>query len=228
MRVVIATALLVWIGNPSPAVAAVSDEDDPKMSREREPVRARSVLPDEDDPKLARGAVQKPAPRPPHPVPRFKLAYRRLVTANIDPGDLPFNVIELDFYPSSGLFRFGLDTEVGIAGNKYSMWFLTTGANIGFQWPARVTPFVEGRFVAGLIGGSFEGITAVSWLITAGLDTGLELYYARRFYITASIGWAHPIFSGVDINYVHAHPKLDPERKIFSNDSFTFKVGLGL
>ena len=191
--------------------------------------RASYLLEDEDDPKLARGASQRTGWwRPRHDVPRLKLAYRRLVAAGLEGGEAPFDVVELDFYPVSGLVRFGIDTELGWSGGPYGLWYLTTGATLGLQWPARVTPFVEGRFGAGLFGGSLRGQAAVSWIYQGGIDTGIELYYARRFYLSAAIGWVHPVYGGVDVAALNAHPNLAPVRKDFADDSFTFKVGLGL
>ena len=162
-------------------------------------------------------------------MPRVKLAYRYFSAVGLEKGvTMGFHIGELDFYPSSGYLRFGLDTEVGYAGGRYDAWFFTTGGALGFQYPWRVTPFLEGRFDAGLLGGSAAGTTAVSWIYMGGLDTGIELYVARRFYFTGAIGWVHSVYSGVDIDWVKAHPGLAPSRKDFSSDSFTVKVGVGL
>jgi hypothetical protein len=222
MRALVALPLLL-IASPAPAFTDA--EDDPMLAR-TPAASVRVVLPDEDDPKLSRGARRLWSWRD-HPVPRVKLAYRRLVAAGLEGGDLTFDAVGLSYYPSSGILRFGLDTEVGI-GDRYDSWYLTSGAVLGLQLPARVTPFVEGRFVAGLIGGSYLGQTAVSYIYTGGIDSGIELYYAGRFYLSAAIGWAHPVYSGIDVAYTKANPKLAPHRKEFENDSFTFKIGLGL
>jgi hypothetical protein len=190
-----------------------------------------SVTYDEDDPKGARGTAIKKRHtwRIDHHVPRVKLAYRNFSTVGLQAGtDLPFHVVELDYYPSSGYLRFGIDSELGLNSGPFSAWFLTTGAALGFQYPYRVTPFVEARFVAGLMGGSAMGATAVSYTYMGGIDTGVELYTFGRAYLTAAIGWVHPVYSGVDIDWVKMHPGLAPARKDFASDSFTFKVGLGL
>ena len=71
----------------------------------------------------------------------------------------------------------------------------------------RVTPFLEGRFVAGIMGGSYMGQAAVSWIYEGGIDTGIEVYYARRFYVSAAIGWAHPVYGGVDVAALNAEPR---------------------
>jgi hypothetical protein len=217
-----ALLLVLALGN-----AARAEEDDPKWARSsREP---ESWAAGEDDPKLARSghAVLRHSFAITHYVPRFKLAYRRLTTAGLDT-PIDFNVVELDYYPSSGYFRFGLDTELGIGPTNYGAWFFTVGANVGFQWPWRVTPFLDARFVAGLIGASYMGQGAVSWIYMGGLEAGVEVYVASRFYFTAALGWAHPVWSGIDVAYVRAHPMLDPMRKDLANDTFTFKLGLGL
>src|SRR4051812_45751088 len=97
-----------------PAGASTPDDDDPKVGR----ADSRTVaapLPDEDDPKLARAAMPASRTRKnTHAVPRVKLAYRRLSTKGLEGDSIDFSVVEPDYYPSSGYFRFGLDTEVGI------------------------------------------------------------------------------------------------------------------
>jgi hypothetical protein len=223
-RSIVALSLLLLA--PAASAQPNPDDDDPKLAR----ATPASVPPDEDDPKLARNAsaVHRQLVRAPHPVPRFKLAYRNLVTAGLEGGDLMFHGAELDFYPASHYFRFGLEAEVAFAPSKYDAWYVTTGVAAGVQYPARVTPFIEGRFVAGVLGGSAAGQTAVSYIYTGGLETGIEVYYARRFYVTGAIGWAHPTYAGVDVAWVRAHPGLDPARKEFSTDSLTFKLGVGL
>lgn len=182
-------------------------------------------LPDEDDPKLARAA---PAPwwPPRHAAPRLKLSYRRLVAAGLAGGTQPFDVVELDGYPQSRLVRIGIGGEFGWSGGDYGLWYVAVGLTAGVQWPARVTPFVEGRFVAGLLGGTFNGQSALSWIYQGGLETGIEIYLVRRYYLSAAIGWAHPVYGGVDVAALDANQALIP--KNFSADSFTFKVGLGL
>ena len=238
-----ALCALVMLLTFAPRARAASDEDDPKLARsvERDHVqRLRRPLPssgpyaawalEQDDPKLARtGTVERRRSFAiTHPVPRFKLAYRRLALAGIETPTINFNVAELDYYPSSGYFRFGVDTELGLGEGNYGGWFFTVGANVGLQWPWRVTPFLDARFTAGLIGASYLGQSAISWVYMGGLEGGIELYVARRFYLTAAIGWAHPVYSGIDVAYVKAHPMLDPQRKELATDTFTFKLGLGL
>jgi len=210
------------------APAARAEEDDPKIARGASVELEPAPLPDEDDPKLARGAkVHRRAFALRRVVPRVDLAYRRMSTAGLEGNTLDFNAFELDFFPISNIVRFGLDTEIGV-GTAYSAWYVTVGATLGLQYPWRVTPFVEGRFTAGLIGATYMGQSAVSYLYLGGLEAGASVYVFSRFHLTASLGWAHPVFSGIDVDYVKAHPMLDPARKSFAADTFTFKVGLGL
>jgi len=186
---------------------------------------AAAGLPDEDDPKLARVA---PTPRAERPVPRVKLGYRRLTTVGLENDSIDWSGVDIEFYPvSRRWFRFGVAAQLGI-GNAYSSWSFQTGVSVGVQYPWWVTPFLEGRFSAGLVGGRYEGAGVVSWIYTGGIEGGVELYLWRRFYLTASVGWAHPVFSGIDTAYVRANPGLAPQRKDFASDTVTFRVGVGL
>jgi hypothetical protein len=230
MRILIAW-LIVGASFAAPAFAQA--DDDPKAARgETFDLDAdHAVVHDDDDPKTSRAPAlyRRRSWDIRHYVPRAKLAYRNFSTIGLQKGDtLGFHVAELDFYPSSGYLRFGLECQLGFAPGKYDAWFLATGAALGFQYPGRVTPFLEGRFDAGLLGGSAAGATAVSYIYMGGIDTGIELYVTGRFYVTAAIGWVHPVYSGVDIDWVLAHPGMAPARKDFESDSFTFKVGIGL
>jgi hypothetical protein len=225
--------LLAWLamGSLFAAPARADADDDPKSARGETLEAPHSLVHDDDDPKTSRTPAvhKKRSSEITHAVPRVKLAYRYFSTVGLEKGvNLDFHAAELDFYPSSGYLRFGLDTELAFAGGRYDAWYLATGAALGFQYPWRVTPFIEGRFLAGLLGGSAAGATAVSYIYMGGIDSGIELYVASRFYLTASIGWVHPVYSGVDIDWVKLHPGIAPQRKDFSSDSFTFKVGIGL
>lgn len=186
------------------------------------------VFPNEDDPKLARAPGPPPRPwwRPAHVTPRFQLSYRRAAMAALEGGTQTVDAAALDFYPASGLVRFGVGSEFGWSGGAYGLWYLVMGASLGLQYPARVTPFVEGRFLAGILGGSYMGQDAVSWYYEGGIDTGIEVYYASRFYVSAAIGWVHPVYGGVDVAQLNQNQIIVP--KNFAADAFTFKVGLGL
>jgi hypothetical protein len=210
---------------------AAAQEDDPKLGRmaraARKEPRAEGGLPDEDDPKLARRRRAR-WPRIDHPVPRFKLSYRYMTLAGLDPGTtVAFHAPALEYYPLSNLFRLGLATEVGLSGDSYGTFYVGESASLGIQWPARVTPFVDGRFLAAIIGATVMGHSGVSYLYGGGLDTGVEVYFVKRYYFSAAIGWMHPTYAGGDL----AALKRDPTRIVlrdFTNDTFTLKIGLGL
>jgi hypothetical protein len=201
---------------------------------------------DEDDPKLQRMAeVHERGPDVhtdvgvAHKTPSLKVAYRRLSATNLDGSDLPFNAFELDLYPISAKWvRVALEGELGLGSGTIDAgkadqqatgaWYLVSGFAVGLHYPARVTPFLDARFVAGVIGGDVAGHSAVSWVYMGGLETGVELYIVDRLFLTVGLGWVHTTYHGVDIVYTRAHPEDDPHYMNIGGDSFTFKIGLGL
>jgi hypothetical protein len=248
----LASLLLLLVLRPGSA-AAEEESDDPKS---RDPRVASSgslppssvfvmvyafsveeVLVDEDDPKLARigrlgpSGADSPPPTPvvEHAAPFAKLAYRYLTARSIEGPDLQFNVIQLDLLPISQRWvRAGLDIEVGLGPGQYSLYYLATGVSLGFQYPWRVTPFVDVRFIAGLVYGDAAGRSFLSYTWMPGIDFGFELYLVGRLYLSVAIGWAHPVYRGIDATYQRTHPLADPRWKDIESDTFTFKVGLGL
>ena len=203
--------LAILAGLPATPADAV---DDPKLARMVDPG---------DDPKTDGGR-----PRPPSlPVVRFKLSYRYLWTNGLGEGARSdYHVAELDFYPISSLVRVGISAEIGIGVDAYQSWFFLTGLSLGVQYRARVTPFLDGRIAAGIIGGTARGASLVSWMVVGGLEGGVEIHVAGRFLVSAAIGWAHPVYSAIDLKTLV--PGMDPPRKQFDNDTVTVKVGFGL
>jgi hypothetical protein len=212
------------------ALAAIcparADEDDPKMTRANLAPPLAATLPEEDDPKLARTEAETHRWRLTHDVPRFKLSYRYLDLAALQGGTQHFDGISATVYPLSWIVRIGLDAEFDWGGGPYGVWLTTVGASVGVQYPARVTPFLDARFVAGVIGGTVNGSDVASWVYAGGLETGIEIYYARRFYLSLAIGWMHPVFGGIDVNMSKMTGSL--VMRDFANDTLTFKIGLGL
>ncbi len=195
---------------------------------------------DEDDPKFARTiqAHDEPAPPPEedegHPAPSLKLAWRRLTLPGLDGSPLPIDAGELELYPiSTRWFRVAIDAEFGVGkgmleGRSIGVWSFVSGLDIGFQYPWRVTPFVDARLVGGIIGGDIAGSSAISWMYTYGIDAGVELYLVDRLFVSGAIGWAHSDYKGIDVAYSKLHPLDEPHFLDFVGDSVTFKVGLGL
>jgi hypothetical protein len=129
-------------------------------------------------------------------------------------------------YPLSWYVRGGLEAEFDWGGGPYQMWLTSVGVVAGVQYPARVTPFLDGRFVAGLVGGVVEGSSAVTWMYGGGIEGGVEIYYARRYYVTLALGWMHPVYHGIDVATQMRTGTI--VTRDFANDTLTFKVGLGL
>ena len=194
---------------------------------------AGTIAADEDDPKLTRATPVAP-PAPPHRTPSLKLSYRYFQMPNLDrKSDLAFHAGQLDLYPiSMRWFRLAIEGELGSASgtvgtSNISAWYLVTGLSAGFQYPARVTPFLDGRFVAGFIGGDIAGKTAISYTWMAGIEAGVEVYVVNRFYLSTALGWVHPLYHGVDLEFAKAHPTMDPMYQDISTDTFTLKIGAG-
>ncbi len=185
------------------------------------------------------------AATPAHPNPRLKLSYRRFALANLDGTPLWLDGAELDVYPLSRRWvRAGFELEGGGAhasldGNGASLGYGLLGVSAGVQYPWRVTPFVEGRFAGGVLGGSLDqplgvggasvsGTSAATWMYGGGIDVGAELYTARRFYLSAAIGWIRTTWHGVDLAAMEANPTGGMQFKDLTGDSFTFKLGCGI
>ena len=224
MRTLAASCLLLT------AATAAAD-----TTRQLEVTPSALLLADEDDPKLQRlaGVTDRGPLAPEHEAPTVKFAYRGYGLPNLDTSTLAFNALELDLYPVSARWvRVGVEAEFGwgggaVDGQDSHAWDFVAGAIVGVQYPWRVTPFAEARFVAGLLGGDVIGQTALTWVWMGGLDVGAEVYVAGRFYLSGAIGWLHGSYNGIDLAWARAHP-MDDRRLIFSGDSFTFKIGLGL
>lgn len=210
------------------AIQVSGVEDDPKIVRSHNGANAQSVgsAASVDDPKLLReGTIRKSGPWPYRP--RFKLGYRFLWMRGLEANRNYFNALAIDYFPVSGVFRLAIDTEIGF-GSLESAWFFTSGVAVGIQRRGRVTPFIDGRFGAGLFGASIDGISGVSWMVSGGIDGGIEIYLKNRVLLSIAVGWVHPSYSGIDVAYTRANPLLAPKRLSFTDDAFTLKVGLGL
>jgi hypothetical protein len=190
-----------------------------------------------------------PSPAPSaHPTPRLTLSYERFSAGNIDGSAMPLEALHLDMYALSWQYlRGGVDLEGGrghatlgdaTASVKYGLF----GANAGFQLPGRVTPFVEGRAAAGVLGGTLDGsvtvpgtslvvsdASAVTWMYATGIDAGTELYFAGRAYVSFGIGWIRTTWGSA--TYDSMSSGIDGTGLRFQNvrhDSLLLKAGLGI
>ncbi len=185
------------------------------------------------------------APRPRHVNPRFKLSYRGFAISNLDGSPLWLNGAQLDaYFVSRRWFRAGVELEGGAAhadlsGYGASLGYGLAGLTLGVQYPARVTPFLDGRFAAGVLGGRFDGsvnvgtttvsdASAVTWIYGGGLEAGVEVYTVGRVYVSAAVGWVRTTWHGVDLPAMLANPSGGMQFKDLTGDSFTFKIGLGI
>ena len=182
-----------------------------------------------------------------HANPRIELSYRRFSLRNLDLGTLPVNGLELDMYPvSSRWVRLGVELEAGagqaaLGGHTLDARYGLFGLIGGFQFPARVTPFVEGRLVGGVLGGTLDGpvtvpgtsvtlvgTSAVTWLYGGGLDVGADVFVLGRSQVSVALGWVHTTWGGVDYLGAMATPSIGVRFKDLTDDSFTLKLGIGL
>ena len=186
-------------------------------------------------------------PEPEHANPRLKLSYRRFAISNLDLTEVPLQGLQLDGYPLSMRWvRGGIEIEAGMGraalnGGAVNVRYGMLGATAGFQYPARITPFAEGRLVGGVLGGTQDGVitipgtavavrgtSAATWITGRGLDFGAEFFASERAYVSASIGWLRTTWGGVDYPAMVRDPSAGVRYKDLSKDSFTFKLGLGI
>ena len=189
-------------------------------------------------------AREGPGPSAPHANPRFKLAYRRFAISGPDGNPITLDGGQLDVYPLSRRWlRLGIEAEGGRGSSDTEqvtarLWYALAGLTAGLQYPARVTPFVEGRVAVGALGGSLsgaatiggaavatQGLSATTLLYLGGIDVGVEVYAAGRTYLTVALGWVHPVYYGLSTVAVQSTGSTQTTR--IAADAFTFKIGAG-
>ena len=75
---------------------------------------------------------------------------------------------------------------------------------------------------------SVSNQSAATFMYVGGVDAGLELYAVSRLYVSASLGWAHPVYTSPDMAAMQSNPSAGMQFKQVAADTFTFKVGIGL
>ena len=181
-----------------------------------------------------------------HANPRLKLSYRQFSISNLDATEVPVSGVELDAYPlSTRWVRAGVELEAGsghatLAGQSVTARYGLMGLMAGFQYPAPITPFIDARLVAGVLGGTLDGPVAVSgtsvilsssaatWIYGRGIDVGADVYVIGRAYLSASVGWLRTTWGGVDYAAMIQNPAGGIRWKDLTDNSFTFKLGLGI
>jgi hypothetical protein len=237
MKSLLAAATLASLSSLAPSVRAASGPP---------PERVQPLSMPGEGP--SGGAVTAQPTRPAQPPddepppPRLKLSYMGYGMGDGDGGTIPLQALHLDMYPLSWRYvRFGVEAEAGrgrgkVVGQSGSVNYGLLGVNLGLRLPRRISPFVEGRLAAGVLAArvdgafmipgtpiSVNGATGATWMVTRGIDLGLEVYTFRRGFVSASVGWARTTWRTADFDV--------QDRVTFKNvshDAFLFKIGLGL
>jgi hypothetical protein len=230
-----------------PSRAAVDDDDDVPLHIPRPARPSPSAAPATPPSSPAGGTLlvtQPTAPVEQHAAPFMKLSFRDFAVKSLDNvNSVSLFGAQLDMYPVSRRWvRLAAELEAG-GGTatldtmpvpiRSGIWYAISGASLGFQYPARFTPFVDLRFAAGLLGLSFNEVLggnhgAFSFMYLAGIDVGFELYMGGRTYLSAAIGWVHPVYRGVDYKLAISNPTAELSYSDYASDAFTFKIGVGL
>lgn len=178
-----------------------------------------------------------------HPNPRLKTSYRLFSISGLQGGRLWLNGAQIDAYALSRRWvRVGAELEGGGGGATFAatpvrLTYGLFGLTAGVQYPARVTPFVEGRFVGGVLHGDLQGTltvgessygnqSATTWIYGGGVETGIEMYVYGRTYLSVGAGWMRSTWHGLDVPTM-----IQTGHMAFKNltgDTFTLKVGIGI
>ncbi len=230
------------------------EEDDPAFSRtptapppakppanpppEEDPF-PQPLPPEEEDP----GFVATPAPRPglalrrraPEPPRgmRLRVSYRLF---SLDEGTVDttnrtdlFHALGFDIYPISGPFRLGLGAQIARETTDGDT-FGTVSLAAGIQRPGRPwTPFGEAHVQAGLGERTFctyftevygcKDLLTMLWGF--GVEGGVDGRLFGRTFGTAAIGFQRNQYFSVEVQ------DIDGELTVFSDYTFTLKLGIG-
>jgi hypothetical protein len=179
--------------------------------------------------------------------PGLGLAYRRFSIANLDPTPGSLGGLELDLYPvATRWLRAGVEVEAGkgkvsMTGNDIDLRYGMVGAMAGLQIPTRVSPFIQGRLLAGVLAGNYDwtagipetplavnGGSAATYINGGGLDLGADLHAVGPLCLSASIGWMRTTWRGPDTVATAADPQAGLQLRDLTGDSFTLKLGIGI
>lgn len=178
------------------------------------------------------GAAPPPATSSDRKVPRLKLGYRRFSfvrPGTTNPGTTTgaaasqaFNSVSLDLYPLSWYVRMGLSTQYGWESGRFNSggdYFIAQSFSLGGQLPGQTfTPFFEGFAGGGYMRRvQFERtIPTAYWQL--GVDAGVEFFLARYAFISAALGYLHP---------VNGFARETSFASVYV-DTWSFKLGFGL
>lgn len=193
-------------------------------------------MPDED---------RVPAEIERRPRPRLKLSVNRFSVNNLDLTPVPLTGAHLDVYPlSENWVRGGFELQGGTGSaaavnSTVSLTYGLLGLTGGFQYPDRVTPFVDGHVSGGVLSGRQDGPITVggttvtgaagtTWMYGRGIDAGAEFYVAGRVYISAALGWMRASWGAPDFSAQVQNPGAELRLLDITSDSLMWKVGLGI
>jgi len=126
--------------------------------------------------------------------------------------------------------------EAASATAKYGL----LGVSLGTQYPARITPFIEGHVAGGFMTATLDrpvtigtvtvnDASGTTWLVVRGLDAGAETYVFGRAYLSFSMGWMRSSWASPDFNpYAPQASSRNLNIVTVTADSFLWKVGLGI
>ena len=171
------------------------------------------------------------APADERNVPRVKLGYRRFsfvrpgATNPVSPSAAatqPFHSLSLDFYPLSSFVRVGLSSQYGWESGGFGGggdYFVAQSFSLGGQYPGRqFTPFVEALGGGGYMRRLQFGRTIPTAYWQLGVDAGVEFFLARYAFISAAIGYLHPVNGfAQETSFASVYV-----------DTWSFKLGFGL
>lgn len=151
--------------------------------------------------------------------PRLKIGYRTFSVSDQGEEDARYHLFTGDVYIYSGFVRAGLGLEGGVETTYRDNFILGSTINLGAQYPARLTPFVDFVLGLGLLRRDVYDQDLVSFTYSVGLEAGVDIFIHKSFLLSAALGWRRQVFRHGDNDQVEA--------VYIYYDSFTLKIGLG-
>lgn len=181
-----------------------------------------STPPPADEPAIARvGAKASPAGfwARRQRGPRLKLGYRTFSVTDLGARHARYHCATADLYIYSGLVRTGLGLEGGTETTQRDNFILGSTINLGAQYPARLTPFVDLILGLGVARRDLYNQDLVGFAYSFGIEAGTELFVYGGLLISAGLGWRRQVLR---------HGGNDQVEAVYVYyDSLTVKLALG-
>jgi len=149
----------------------------------------------------------------------LKFGYRTFAVTDHGGDSARYHCFTVDFHYYSRYLRGGVGLEGGAedtARNNYVGFGVLSG---GVQYPARVTPYLDFIFGAGVLRRDVLHQDLVDFAYNVGLETGLDVFFGPGLLISTTMGWRRQVFS------YGGHDQVDSAAVYF--DTFTARVGFG-